>query len=510
MRPQGAASETEARFNGLRRRLGLLGAPLLFAILWVWPMPSLSIEAHRLCAVGALTVTLWVTEAIPLAAAALLGPALAALLGACSATQAFAPFAHPVIFLFMGGFLLAAGLGKAGVDRRAALWLISRAWIRGSPRRALIAITVVGFVFSMWISNTAAMAMLLPVALGIHGTIASALGRPASELRSFGGGLVLSLAYGTSLGGMATPIGTAPNVIALSLLEKQTNIHIDFLGWMTFALPTALVMLVIMLAVVARRFPAPVAEVHGLRSQVLEELRTLGAWQPAERRVLAIFGLAVGGWLLPSLLRIALGSGHPASTWARGALDEGVVAILCASLLFVLPGRPPAEGAPRPCMLDGGDVQRLDWGTLLLLGGGISLGNLAFDTGLAEAMGRGFLTLVGPLAMTSWGLVVLSTMLVLALTEFTSNTATTSMMLPVIIGIAQASGHDPHAAVLSTTLAASCAFMLPVSTPPNAIAYGSRMIRLPEMVRTGIWLDGLGYLVLMGAAFGLLPAVFSG
>src|SRR5690606_24307 len=118
--------------------------------------------------------------------------------------------------------------------------------------------------------------------------------------------------------------------------------------------------------------------------------------------------------------------------------------------------------------------------------------------------------LVGPLAMTSWGLVVLSTMLVLALTEFTSNTATTSMMLPVIIGIAQASGHDPHAAVLSTTLAASCAFMLPVSTPPNAIAYGSRMIRLPEMVRTGIWLDGLGYLVLMGAAFGLLPAVFSG
>src|SRR5690606_4908582 len=195
MNPPPAISDAEARYDRIRRQTGLWLAPLLFAVLWMWPMPDLTTQAHRLAAVGALTVTLWITEAIPLAAAALLGPALAALLGVCSATAAFAPLSHPVIYLFMGGFLLAAALSRHGFDRRAALWLIARPWIGGSPRRAMIALAIVGFTFSMWISNTATTAMLLPVALGLHATIARALQRPPSELQTFGGGMVLCMAY---------------------------------------------------------------------------------------------------------------------------------------------------------------------------------------------------------------------------------------------------------------------------------------------------------------------------
>lgn len=502
-------SDAEARYDRVRRRVGLWLAPLLFVALWSWPMPELSIQAHRLAAVGALTVTLWITEAIPLPAAALAGPALAALLGVCTATAAFAPFSHPVIYLFMGGFLLAAALGRHGFDRRAALWLIARSWIGGSPRRAVIALAVVGFVFSMWISNTAATAMLLPVALGLHATIARALQKPASELHVFGGGMVLSMAYATSLGGMATPIGTAPNVIALSLLEKQTHERIDFIGWMLFGVPTALVLLAIMLFVMLRRFPAPTNHVGGLQDQVHRELAELGPMCSAERRTLGVFGLALVGWLSPSVFRLVLGDAHPVSLWAKSNLDEGVVAILSASLLFLVPAATsnsaPSHGTSSTRLLGWEDAQGLDWGTLLLLGGGLSLGGLAFDTGLAEALGRGFLALGGDFATTEWGLVATGTLLVLLLTEVTSNTAATNMMLPVIIGAAQATNQEPHAAVIATTFSASCAFMLPVSTPPNAMAYGTRMLRIPDMIRAGVRLDFWSYFVLLGSAFVLLP-----
>lgn len=506
MSPPGIRSEAEARLERVRQRYGLPSAVFVGGLLWACPIPDLSQAAHRLAAIGGFTIVLWITEAIPLPAAALLGPSLAVVLGVCEAQAAFAPFAHPVIFLFMGGFLLAAGLSKVGFDRRAALWLISRAWIRGSPRRALIALSLIAFSFSMWISNTAATAMLLPVALGLQATIGRVLVQNEAQTRVFGAGMVLSLAYAASLGGIATPIGTAPNVIALSLLEKETNIDIDFIGWMTFALPVAIAVLVVMLVLIHWRFPAPSAAIEGLRADVLQQLRALGPLRAAERRVLAAFGLAVLGWLLPSLARIVLGPDAGLSTWSKGALDEGAVAMLAAGLLFLLSAESHESHTAdsRPGILDGGDIQNLDWGTLLLLGGGISLGSLAFDTGLAEAMGRGFLSVAGPVATTEWGLVALSTLLVLVLTEVTSNTATTSMMLPVIIGIAKAGGHDPKAAVVATTIAASCAFMLPVSTPPNAIIYGSRLIRLPEMVRTGIWLDVLAYIVLVTAALTVL------
>jgi len=490
----------------VRHRVGLLLGPTVFVLLLCAPLPDLSPQAQRLAAVGGLIVVYWISEAIPLAASALLGPALAVVLGVCGAKEAFAAFAHPLIFLFMGGFLLAAALSKQGFDRRAALWLVSRSFIAGSPRRALVALLVVAFSFSMWISNTATTAMLLPVALGLHATIGRAVGQSSETLRKFGGGMVLGLAYAASIGGIATPIGTAPNVIALALLEGERNTRIDFLAWMSFALPIAVVLLVAMIALILRQFPPPAAKVDALGTIVREELTGLGPMRPGERRALLAFCLAVAGWLAPSLCRLVLGSTHPWTEWAHSALDEGVVAILAACILFFAPSGGSGD-ARHAKILDWNDAQALDWGTLFLLGGGMALGHMAFETGLAEAMGRGALAIGGPLAQTSWGLVVLSTVLVLLLTEVTSNTATTSMMLPVLIGIAKAGGLDPGPAAIATTLAASCAFMLPVSTPPNAIAYGSGLIRIEEMVVAGIRLDLVSLVILLAGALLLVPAV---
>lgn len=488
--------------------MGLMLAPLSLVGLIALPMPGLSPQAHTLAGVAAMTVVLWVTEAIPLAAAALLGPALAVVLGVADAKTAMAAFGDPLIFLFLGGFLLAGGLARQGFDRRAALWLVSRPFVDGSPRRALYAVGMIGFGFSMWISNTATTAMLLPVALGLYQTIRrTAPGDPDTQrkLERYGGGMCLALAYASSLGGSATPVGTGPNVIAMGMLESQTGTSIDFGTWMLFGVPTAAVMTVIVLWLASRAFPAPIERVEGLTAEVARQLEELGPLRKGEVRVLLVFGLTVIGWLLPAAFKLSLGDAHALTVWADGALDEGVVALVGSSLLFMLPDGTKDEAGERRRLLEWQSAQDIDWGTLLLLGGGLALGKLTFHTGLAEALGRGVLQLAGPIAEHPAGLLAAATLLVIFLTEVTSNTATTSMMLPVLIGIAKASGFDPTATAVSVTLAASYAFMLPVGTPPNAMAYGTRMIRLDSMVRIGLRLDLAGFVVLVASGLLLLP-----
>ncbi len=488
--------------------MGLILAPLAFVVLLVAPLPGLSDEAHALAAVTAMTVILWVTEAIPLAAAALLGPALAAVLGVTSPTKALAAFSDPLIFLFMGGFMLAAALSRQGFDRRSALWLIARPIVGGRPDRALIAIAAIAFGFSMWISNTATTAMLIPVALGLHRTMLAVVPDDpdtVKKLNRFTGGMCLALAYSASLGGSATPIGTGPNVIAVGMLEAKTGARIDFLQWMSFGLPTAGAMTIVVVLGALKRFPSPVKRVEGLMEEVRRQLAELGPVTKAELRTLAVFALAVIGWLTPSVVKLALGPEHAWAAWTKSHLAEGVVALSCACLLFFIPSGNPKE--PEGRLIEWEDAQAMDWGTLFLLGGGLALGRMTFETGLAETVGRGILEAAGPLVSTPLGLTAAAAFLVIFLTEITSNTATTSMMLPVLIGIAQASGFDSTATAVAVTLAASYAFMLPVSTPPNAMAYGTRMIRLDAMVRFGVRLDFAGYAVLMLAVIGLLPFV---
>jgi len=490
--------------DALRKRLGLLLGPLLFVVLLVAPL-GLEPSAHRLAAIVAMAVVLWITEAIPLAATALLAPALAVIMAVAPAQDALAPFASPLIFLFLGGFMIARGLQVQGMDRRAALWLLSRDIIAGRPSRVLTAIGVAGFVGSMWISNTATTAMLLPVALGLVAAIDASV--PSGDearresVRRYGSGMVLALAYASSLGGMATPIGTAPNVIALDLLDRQAAIHIDFFEWMSFALPTALVCLVGLLLWIRVRYPPPVAKIEGLATTVERQRAALGPLRVGERRSLIAFAVAVVGWLTPSILTLSLGAAHPLAAWAKEGLNEGIVAVVAACLLFFL----PSGDADGETVLPWREAVRIDWGTLYLLGGGLALGKMMFDTGLAEALANGALTLAGPIAQSPFGLLVLATLLMTYITEIASNTATTSMMIPVLLAISAKLGINPLPMVLCVTMAASNAFMLPVSTPPNAIVYGSGHIRLGEMLRTGFALDLLGFFVILACGALLLP-----
>ncbi len=496
-------SDEELKFEHTRRRFGLVVAPLAFASLLLAPTPGLSPEAHRLAAIALATVVLWITEAVPLAIAALLGPALAVVMHVAPARDAMAPFADPLIFLFLGGFFLAEGLSSQGFDRRAALWLMSRRFVAGSPRRASAAVMAITFAFSMWISNTATTAMMIPIGLGLHATMANVVspeGEPRRRLDRFAGGICLGIAYSASIGGVATPVGTGPNVIAMAVLERLAGVRIDFLAWMSFALPVSLAMLVAAIWTFQRHFPAPAERLEGLTGEVRRQLAELGSMHSGERRAVGVFLLAIAGWLAPSLLRLGLGRDHVVTAWATQALDEGIVAIVCASMLFFLPAR--TSSTP---ILGWERAVSVDWGTLMLLGGGLALGKMVFDTGLAQAIGQSVIASVGPIAASSAGLVIIATLLVLVLTEVTSNTATTTMMLPVIIGVAQAGGIAPLPAAICATMAASYAFLLPVSTPPNAMAYGTGLVRIDTMVKLGVRLDLVGYVLLVLCGVYLVP-----
>ena len=483
-------------------------APLALVAVLAMPLPALGVEAHRLLAIAAMTVILWITEALPLAMTAMLAPTLAVLFDVAGAKQAFAPFAHPLIFMFIGAFMLARALSVHGFDRRAALWLLSRPILRGSPTRALLMVAATAFSFSMWINNTATAAMMCPIAVGLCASISALCpDDPAvrAKHRAFEEGMLITLACAASLGGICTPVGTAPNMIAIAELDRIASVHFDFLRWMSMALPLALLTLVGLLVLARRRWPPALEQVPGLSDSVARELEALGPASSAERRCVACFALAILGWLTPSLLRIGLGETAEATVWARRAMPEGVVAMLAAVLLFVIPaGSKSTTSRPRR-LVDWSDASAIDWGTVLLLGGGLALGNLTVQTGLAEALGQGVGSWLGD-EPSLFMLVLVVSVLVVYMTELVSNTATINMLLPVIVPLAVRSGADPVPIVLVATFAASFAFMLPVSTPPNAVVYGTGMVRLPSMVRFGALLNLLGIALLVALGCALIPA----
>lgn len=485
---------------------------MLVALL-ITPMPGLSTPAHRLAAIAAMTVVLWISEAIPLAVTALLAPALAVLLDVAPANDVFSPFAHPLIFMFIGGFMLAEALAVHGVDRRVALWLLTRNFVRGSPTRALVVVAWTTFGFSMWINNTATAAMMCPVAIGLcEGIRKLCPADPTSQSkqRRFEEGMLLAVAYSASIGGVCTPIGTAPNMIAIAELDRVTGLHFDFARWMAFAFPIGITAQIGMLVLAVRRCPPPIERAIGLTDSVRTDLAALGPVRPAERRAMAVFGLAIVGWLTPSALRLSLGDDAGLTVWAERSLSESIVALLAACLLFIIPmdsrrSETTTERDWRP-LLNWRRAAQIDWGTVFLLGSGLALGDLAIDTGLADAIGIGLENLLGGGASPVLVLFVITTVTIYV-TELVSNTATINMLLPVVIPLAMRTGADPVPVVASAAIAASFAFMLPVSTPPNAIVYGTSRVRLPTMVRFGASLNLVGLALLMAAGVWLLPAI---
>lgn len=483
-------SPAEERFNRRRRTAGLVAAPLVFAALLLTPMPGLSPEAHRLAAILGLMVTLWVTEALPLAVTALIGPVLAVLMNVGAARAVFAPFADPIIFLFIGSFMLAEAMFVHGLDRRVAFTALSLKAVGRSPGRILLAYGLVTALISMWISNTATTAMMFPLGLALAGQLAQGRERDP-DMRRYAMAMMLMTAFAASVGGLGTPVGSPPNLIGLALLRQQAGIDISFTAWMTLGLPIAAVVLA---GVFAMFYFAAVrgASLGAASTDVVrDELRALGPVTRGQRNVLVAFACTVTLWLVPGLFAIAgAGDGAAAQAYAR-AVPESVAAMIGAILLFVLPVHWPA----RRFTLTWEEAARIDWGIVLLFGGGISMGALATSTGLATAMGHGLAGLMdspSPLLLTA-----LFTASAIVISEAASNTASATIIVPIAVAVSQAAGVPPLEPALGATLGASMGFMMPISTPPNAIVYSSGHVPITSMMRYGILLDLLGFIVIV-------------
>jgi sodium-dependent dicarboxylate transporter 2/3/5 len=474
-----AAEATMEQGAGWR---GFVAGPAVALLLYLAPIP-LSPSAHTLAAILGWVVLYWITEPIPLPVTALLGATLCVLAGLGSAKAVFASFAHPIIFLFIGSFFLAEAMAVQGVDRRFAVWILSLPWVGTSPSRILLAIGVVTAVISMWISNTAATALMLPIALGIIRTLETAQLR---GLRSYRTGLLLMLSYAAAAGGVATMIGTPPNLIGIGMLAELAGKKISFLTWLGFGLPLALVMLVLCWAMLLWLNPAGAKSLPALHEHLKEQRRSLGAWTLGQINACVAFSVALVLWIGPGVLTAILGPQSAVSTWVDVHLPNEMVALLAAGLLFFL----PTNLKTGEFTLSWKQATDISWGTILLFGGGLAFGDLMVKTGLSETIGHGLVHMIG--FNSVWGLTAVTIVVATLVSELASNTAAASMLLPVVIAIAQTAGVSPVPPALGACLGASLGFALPVSTPPNAIVYGTGLIAMGSMIRRGILFDVLG------------------
>lgn len=513
--PGEVISRAEAVFERGRRLAGALLAPAAFAAVWLLA-DGLEPQGQTLSAILATVVVLWICETLPLPVTALVGAMLCVVLGVAPARQVFAYFADPIVFLFIGSFMLARAMSVHGVDRRIALSFLSIHWISARPARLLAGLGLVTAGLSMWVSNTATTAMLLPIALGLLGALnqtGAAGGGSDGRPWPFATGMMLMVAYAASIGGVGTPVGSPPNLIGIGLIRNNTGVEIAFFTWMALAVPMLIVMAAVLFLLLHRLHPhaprrraergsAPRAKADlgaEMRAHVERERKQLGPWSRGEVNTLIAFGVAVTLWVLPGVLAVLGLEESAASTWLRTRMPEALVALLAAVLLFVLPVR-LREGE---FTLTWSEAVKIDWGTILLFGGGLALGTLMFETGVARALGETFAGQIG--ASSLWGLTFVSIAVAILLSETTSNTAAANMVIPVVIAIAQAADVNPIPPALGACFGASFGFMLPVSTPPNAIVYGSGLVPIPKMMRAGILFDVLGLFVIWIALRILCP-----
>jgi sodium-dependent dicarboxylate transporter 2/3/5 len=476
--------------------LALVAAAAVAAALL--PIPGLSDKAHAALVVLIAVAGLWMTEAVPIAAASLLVPVLAVLLRAVDAKTAFAGFGDPILFLFLGTFLLTDALFQHGLQARLVRSVLGSRIVRDDPRRLLFAVALLGCVISAWVNNTATTAILLPLAL-------AADGRVSPRLLT---GILLVTAYAPSLGGLATPVGTAPNLLGLRLLEEATGERLSFAHWSAVFAPLALVATLLTAAYLAWRCgwgkgrvvtpraasppaPEPTPE-RAEPAQRVEPAERAGApWSLAERTLLVVLLAVIAFWITPGILQATpLRDAAWVKEWSA-RFPEACVPLLGALLLFVLP-----SGAGRAPILDAGAFRRLDWKTLLLFGGGLSLGGILFETGLAMAIGNAIFAAM-PIH-GEYGIILAATLMAILVSEVTSNTASASLVVPIVIFLAQAAGIDPLRPAIAATVGCSFGFMLPVSTPPNALVFATGRVRVPEMVRYGIALDLAGAVLISG------------
>jgi solute carrier family 13 (sodium-dependent dicarboxylate transporter), member 2/3/5 len=497
----------QERFDTIRARVGLVLGPLAFGAMALLPT-GLTGPQRSLAAVFLLVIVWWITEAVPLAVTALLGIVLCVLLGVGDEDTVFGAFGSDTIFVFLGGFVIARAMSVHGLDRRLAFRILSIRGVARSPVRMVVAFGAMTALVSAFISNTATAAMVFPIGLGIIGAVSSisvtTTGRDLRQSR-ISIALMLMIAYGASIGGLLTPIGAPHQLIGRDLVEKQSGRTIGFLQWVALFAPIVVVMFVVLCVVLLWMNRPEVKQLDGAEEYIARERAKLGGLGRGERNTLVAFVLAVSLWTGPGFLQLFLGEDNALVVWVLEHVTEGVAAILAASLLFVLPLAKPADGTPRQPTLGWSDAARIDWGTILLFGAGIVLGKLSSETGLAKTIGNGLADLLGVSGLVS--VTILAAVTALLVSETTSNTASAGIVVPIVVPIAQAIGVDPLIPGLVATAAAGYGFMLPVSTPPNAIVYGSGLVPITRMVRSGVVFDILGIAVLVAGVLLLAPIV---
>lgn len=484
-----AASSTDEK--GRRKVVGLLLGPAAFTLILMLPAPEgLEPAAWRVAAAALLMAIWWVSEALPVAATALLPLALFPLLGVAPITEVAAPYANPLIFLFLGGFIIALAIEKWNLHRRVALLVL---YAIGSREDRQIAGFMLATAFlSMWVSNTATTIMMLPVALSIIPHTKD--GQIEAEKRGFAVALLLSIAYAASIGGLGTLIGTPPNALLAGFMSETYGVTIGFAQWMLVGLPLAAVLLVLCWLLLTRFLYRIGRDEHPeARAAVLESLRAMGPLSRPEKLVALVFVTTATLWVIRPLL---------GTLFPDLFLSDTGIAITGALALFII----PVDRRRGVFLMDWKSAERLPWGVLLLFGGGLSLASAVANTGLAAWMGGALSSLA------SWpgiALVLAVTSLIITLTELTSNTATTAAFLPLMGALAVSIGHDPLLLTIPAALAASCAFMMPVATVPNAIVFGSGHVSIPQMVRAGFWLNILGICAITASIHIVVTRVFA-
>lgn len=501
MSPADPPPPTTQETHGVTLRLAGLGLGILtfFGAMALPPPEGLSPEGWRVAAVGMMMAIFWITEAIPLPATALIPLAAFPLLGIAPIGEAAAPYANPLIFLFLGGFVIALTMERWRLHERIALVILR---LSGDRMDRLIAGFMGATAFlSMWVSNTATTLMMLPIALSIVTLLnrrTTAEGAPGALCSGPGGGfaaaLLLSIAYGASIGGMGTLVGTPPNAFLAGFMVQNYGYSIGFAEWMGLALPLVVVLLFCVWWLATRVvFCLHGQRIEGAQALIAERARNQGPMSPGERRIAALFVLTAAAWV-----------GRPwlSALFPGVALDDTVIAITAAILSFLI----PVDLRRGIFLMNWETAKRLPFGVLILFGGGLTLASAIAASGLAEWIGAQLMAF-GTLPILL--LILIVTAVIVFLTELTSNTATTAAFLPVMAAFAITLGENPLLFAVPAALAASCAFMLPVATPPNAIVFGSDRLTIGQMARAGFLLNLAGILIITLGAYALLQWMFS-
>ena len=476
----------------LRNRIGLFAGPAVFLIMLMMPVPEgLNEAAWMVAAVGIFMAIWWVSEAIPIPATALLPIALFPILEVGTVREATTPFANPLIYLFMGGFIIALAMERSNLHKRIALNVVKLVGVK--PGSIVIGFMLSAAFLSMWVSNTATAMMMLPIALSIIKLVEHPDDVSAGDLQTnFGLIMVLCIAYACNIGGIGTLIGTPPNALMAGYMLETYGVDIGFSQWMLIGVPLVVISLpVVYILLVKIIYPIKLKEIPGGREIINQQLKKAGSISRAELMVAIVFGATALMWIIRPLIE----------PYIPNISDTGI-AIFGAIVMFLL----PVNFKKGEFVLKWEDAKRLPWEVLILFGGGLSLAAAITDTGLAEWIGASLSALSGwPVII----LIVTSLLVIIFLTEITSNTATAAAFLPILASVAIAMGQDPLILVIPAAIGASCAFMLPVATPPNAIVYGSGLVSIPQMAKAGFVLNLVMVVLITTVMYLLLGYVFS-